>query len=82
MNRTEITGRVYNRLTVIQYVRTVNKASVWKVECECGKTKEVFATNIRSGKTKSCGCFKREKDAESHIAAELRKDIKNGSQSN
>lgn len=30
----------------------------WICECDCGTKKSVLASNLRSGKTKSCGCNK------------------------
>lgn len=32
----------------------------WKVRCECGTEKVVHGTNIKRGKSKSCGCHKGE----------------------
>lgn len=36
-----------------------NKKGYWKCicQCKCGKQKEVFASNLLSGRTKSCGCL-------------------------
>lgn len=32
----------------------------WRCRCKCGHIAWVLATNLRSGFTRSCGCFKRE----------------------
>ncbi len=32
----------------------------WLCQCECGNFKEVYATHLRSGNTRSCGCLARE----------------------
>lgn len=33
---------------------------MWKCICKCGKIKDVNGTNLRSGKSKSCGCLSAE----------------------
>ncbi len=34
-----------------------HSAAVWLCDCDCGKTCEVMAMNLKNGHTKSCGCF-------------------------
>jgi hypothetical protein len=60
----DITGRKFWRLTVL---RRHNKPStgqqhaLWECSCECGTKSHVVASNsLRSGRTKSCGCIRRE----------------------
>ena len=36
------------------------RARVWLCLCECGKVKKVRATALRHGKTKSCGCWRKD----------------------
>jgi hypothetical protein len=50
-------GDTYTNWTVLYY--TVSKGSNKKVLCRClcGTTSEVFVSNLRSGKSKSCGCL-------------------------
>ena len=54
-------GEKYGRLTVIQEVQPVVqkgiKKRVVRCSCECGKIKDLVIYNLRSGETKSCGCF-------------------------
>lgn len=45
-------------MRVAVYART--RAVIWECLCDCGKTTEVRDSNLRSGHTKSCGCFGRE----------------------
>lgn len=32
----------------------------WECRCACGRVKVVWGTNLKRGKSRSCGCFKRE----------------------
>lgn len=66
----DLTGKKFNRLTVLS--REENKKensgskSRWLCQCECGKTTIVTGTRLRTGKTKSCGCFQRETTSRSN----------------
>lgn len=46
-------GQKFTRATVIEIV-TCNK---WKCQCDCGKIFYTRGRNLKSGKTKSCGCY-------------------------
>lgn len=35
-------------------------AALWLARCECGTEREVIGSHLRSGKSVSCGCFRRE----------------------
>lgn len=59
--KAELTGNKYNRLLVVSHAHTTNKRVYWKCLCDCGKTKVVQASQLKSGKTKSCGCYNLEK---------------------
>jgi hypothetical protein len=55
-------GDKYGKLTVIQEVESDNpKFRIFLVECDCGKKFEVDLYSIRSGNTKSCGCYKKQR---------------------
>lgn len=65
----DLTGQKFGRLTVIE--RTENHISPrgktyakWRCVCECGNYIDVQGRNLRSGETKSCGCFAKEKSKE------------------
>lgn len=51
----DITGRKYGKLTVLFRIHGKHQAK-WLCVCDCGSEKTVFATNLRRGYTKSCGC--------------------------
>lgn len=59
----DITGKTFNRLTVIEYVgkRGKYRQSYWIAKCECGTVKEYNSGAMVYGSVKSCGCLKREK---------------------
>lgn len=55
----------FGRLTVIKEVgRTKSGGTTWLCECECGSEKVVSSTSLREGKTRSCGCIKRQQNVE------------------
>lgn len=62
MSAEDLTGRVFNKLKVVE--RVANKIKWkprWLCKCECGTLKEVDSGPLKSGATKSCGCLKSEK---------------------
>lgn len=59
MKLNDLTGKTYNRLTVIRR-DTSRKGVYWICRCECGKVVSVRAYNLTSGSTKSCGCLNME----------------------
>jgi hypothetical protein len=60
-NIEDYTGQKYNRLTFVSPVPREDKAGqYWACVCECGTLKVIHARNIVLGKTKSCGCLRKE----------------------
>lgn len=58
----DLTGMTFGRLKVIeQNGRTSDRHILWKCKCECGKFTNVSSRELRSGKTKSCGCLQKDK---------------------
>jgi len=57
MRKKDLSGLIFGRLTVIKEVEPSKKSSRYECLCECGVSKVVFATNLVSGLTKSCGCL-------------------------
>jgi len=65
MKPQNLTGNVYNRLTVLKQEARHVLPSGWPkakyfVRCECGKEFSIFATSLTSGKAQSCGCLSKE----------------------
>lgn len=56
-------GKRFHNLTVIEYAGKRNGMHRWKCRCDCGKETIVGQTLLQSGKTKSCGCLSRMKNA-------------------
>jgi hypothetical protein len=40
------------------------RQACWYCECECGTTKVISSADLKSGKTRSCGCLRRQKLAQ------------------
>lgn len=62
----DLTGQRFGRLTVIN--RTQNKGNkvVWKCKCDCGNETETTSYHLKSGQTTSCGCYHKERVAQTH----------------
>lgn len=55
------TNMRYGRLLVIKHAgKDHRNKHLWLCKCDCGKEKVVVSDNLSSGKSKSCGCLKRE----------------------
>lgn len=59
----DLTGRRFERLVVLKEAdkRGPQNQIYWLCLCDCGKQVEVNGGSLRSGSTKSCGCYKIEK---------------------
>lgn len=54
-------GTKFWRLTVVAFAGLDRgRRTRWRCECECGNMHEAGAYDIKSGNTKSCGCWNRE----------------------
>lgn len=54
----DLAGKLFGRLTVISFSgRHANGKTMWLCRCECGKEVAVVSGSLKSGNTKSCGCF-------------------------
>lgn len=58
-----ITGQRFGRLTVLQKAKSRNGRSAWLCRCDCGVEKDILTQSLRSGLTKSCGCYSLEVSA-------------------
>ncbi|MDR2477084.1 MAG: hypothetical protein LBD18_04780 [Treponema sp.] len=67
MNRIDITGKKYGRLTVLFFAGTdTGHRSKWRCQCECGKILIADGWKIRNGHTQSCGCLQAERVAQAN----------------
>lgn len=60
----DLTGQTFHRWTVIGYAGRKrskgNCPSFWMCRCECGNESIIFDGSLKSGASKSCGCYKTE----------------------
>lgn len=61
--RHNIVGKKFGRLTVKEYHHS-NDGAFWTCVCDCGNTRVVSTHSLKSGHTKSCGCYNRERSSE------------------
>lgn len=54
----DLIGKQYGSLEVIGEAPAKGRNTYWVCQCVCGAVKEVSASNLLQGKTKSCGCLK------------------------
>lgn len=60
-------GMQFGRLAVLESAgRSKDGRDQWLCACECGNRTVVIGKNLRRNNTQSCGCFHRERSAESH----------------
>jgi len=59
-NALDLTGKKFNRLSVVKYSHSHKRHTYWVCECECGATKTIAGTALRTGHTKSCGCLNKD----------------------
>ena len=61
-------GNTYGYLTVIERAENTKEGrAMWKCKCKCGKETVVLGKHLRSGNTKSCGCYQRERAAQANM---------------
>jgi hypothetical protein len=60
-------GNKYGKLTVLYRATPVGQPVKWHCVCDCGKELDVLGTSLRSGNTKSCGCYQKQRATESNI---------------
>lgn len=61
-------GNTYGYLTVIERApNTKDGHARWKCRCKCGNELIVLGKHLRSGNTKSCGCYQKERVIQSNM---------------
>ena len=72
---TDLSGKVFGRLTAIKYTHTkIN--DYWDFKCSCDKIVNVLGHNVTKGHTKSCGCEKRKNEHYSILKSAYRNHIR------
>ena len=68
----DLTGQKFGRWTVInraenKVLPSGQKRTMWHCQCDCGNEKDVSADSLKSGQSKSCGCFHKDRIAETTL---------------
>lgn len=58
--RVDLTGRVFERLTVVSFAGCRRRAALWLCRCACGGAATVYGQNLLGGGSRSCGCLRAE----------------------
>src|SRR5580693_2998605 len=78
-SRTISAGQKFNRLTAVEAAghepidRRGRRKALWRFKCDCGNDLVARTESVKSGNTKSCGCWKLETSA-----ANGRANVKHG----
>jgi len=56
----DLTNKKFGKLVVVSRAANKNKQTKWLCKCDCGKEKEIQASNLKNGVSKSCGCLRKE----------------------
>ena len=62
MKLIDLSGKIFGRLSVIGMSKKIGKNGeiYWRCVCTCGNQKSIGASNMKNGKTQSCGCLRKE----------------------
>jgi hypothetical protein len=52
----DLTGRKFNKLTVLKFAGVRSKNAYWECKCDCGNIKSIIGSDLKRGQTRSCGC--------------------------
>lgn len=66
MQQIDLTGQVFERLTVVERDHVKDGLVFWKCLCTCGQKILVRTKSLRSGNTKSCGCLQKQRAKEAN----------------
>lgn len=59
-SRSNLIGRRFDRLKVLEFSEIKHNNAYWKCICDCGNTHIASNSSLVNGYTKSCGCLRRE----------------------
>jgi len=54
----DLTGKIFGRLTVARKTGSSKQGAIYECLCECGNVIEARGKDVAAGNTKSCGCMK------------------------
>lgn len=59
--RIEMQGKIFHKWTVLSKARLRHGSVLyWNCKCECGTLREVRGSHLRGGRSKDCGCGRKE----------------------
>jgi len=58
--RKDLSGNIYNRITVNNFAYMKGGCSYWDCTCSCGTVKTIRGSSLTCGNTESCGCITKE----------------------
>lgn len=58
--RVDISGQRFGRLVALRKAPSQKRCSHWWMRCDCGAEVSIATQSLRSGLSKSCGCYQRE----------------------
>lgn len=63
----DLKNKKFGKLLVLyQLPERKNGKIVWHCKCDCGNECNVISTNLKGGKTISCGCYQRQQTSKSN----------------
>lgn len=62
----DLTGHQFGRLTAVSRVVNQGPRTQWLCRCDCGTSKVIAAIHLTGGRTRSCGCYRRETGSALH----------------
>jgi hypothetical protein len=64
----DLTGQRFERLSVVKMSPTRKWGKIfWECRCDCGTTRTITTSDLRSGHSRSCGCLARETTSRIHV---------------
>lgn len=66
MQKRDLAGQKFGRLTVISKIGSRKGRVYWNCLFDCGNKVSVSTSNLRTGNTKSCGCYQKQKASKDH----------------
>ena len=68
MSIKDLTNQQFGRLTAINISHfNKNRLAMWNCVCECGNTSIVASSELRRGRSTSCGCYRSDRSLLAHF---------------
>jgi hypothetical protein len=62
-NPISLDGQRFGRLVVLHRVLNIAYHATWECRCDCGRQTKAAGTDLRLGRTKSCGCARKKSNS-------------------